>query len=58
VNYSFSQLGEDYIPVREPSSNNILLRNGNASREGGLLKAIVYGGERVDEKNKTPSNTY
>jgi len=46
------ELGEDYISIRELSSNRILLRYGNAGREGSTLKAVVYCGEHIDLNNE------
>lgn len=48
------ELGEDYVSIRELSSNSALLRHGNAGRESRLIKAVVYGGEHVDEEDEDP----
>jgi len=57
------ELGEDYISIRELSSNSVLLRHGDTNHESRLIKAVVYSGEHVDEENEDtyfyrPSNLY
>jgi len=57
------ELGEDYISIRELSSNSTLLSYGNTDHKSKLIKAVVYSGEHVDEENEDtyfyrPSNLY
>ena len=57
------ELSEDYLTIRELSSNKVLLRHGDGDGKSKLIKAIVYSGEHIDEENELtyfyrPSNLY
>ena len=45
------ELSKDYLSIRELSTNRTLLQHGD-NGESRRIKAIVYGGEHIDEENE------